>query len=324
MPNERSSLLRYVLLTSVVLSASGCSGSAGTAPTPVKQLAAISGRVTSLQTGLPVSGAAVVAISQSAPTVTATTDASGSYSFNVPITTLPWVMTFAADGYLFRQTSLGVFGDRSDVSVNLISTAPPFSLDFFREFVRGSIDHTPPYQPLARWRQAPRIFFLSRTVDTGDPVPDAVIDVMEEMAGRETPQLTGGRYTVAEFGRGPTPPAPATGWIIVSSYSGLIPGSPIAGGVSPVGAQPGSIGLRLDLTPESTCGYLMAGAFFHEMFHALGYYHTHEGFSVNNECGPLLPDAVYHAAIAYARPPGNTDPDTDLQFTVADLGESVR
>ena len=55
----------------------------------------------------------------------------------------------------------------------------------------------------------------------------------------------------------------------------------------------------------------MAGAFFHELVHALGYYHTQEGWSVNNDCGQFLPDVLYHAAIAYARPVGNTDPDTD-------------
>ena len=60
----------------------------------------------------------------------------------------------------------------------------------------------------------------------------------------------------------------------------------------------------------------MAGAFFHEIVHALGFWHVTDGFSVNNDCGQLMPALEYHAAIAYQRPVGNADPDIDQQYFV--------
>ena len=123
----------------------------------------------------------------------------------------------------------------------------------------------------------------------------------------------GGQFDVAQFARGETPPADANGWIVVKVYAGAIPNQPGAGGSSAVGANPGTISVRLDMTPVPSCGYLVAGAFYHEIVHALGYWHTSEGFSVDNQCNALLPNLVYDARIAYARPIGNRDPDVDPQ-----------
>jgi len=67
------------------------------------------------------------------------------------------------------------------------------------------------------------------------------------------------------------------------------------------------------MTPVPSCGYLVAGTFYHEVVHALGYWHASEGFSVGNSCDTLLPNLIYHARIAYLRPVGNRDPDVDLE-----------
>lgn len=56
----------------------------------------------------------------------------------------------------------------------------------------------------------------------------------------------------------------------------------------------------------------------HEVGHALGYFHVSDKNSVmypfapgNCPPGDLSPSEAYHAAIAYSRPRGNTDPDND-------------
>ena len=56
----------------------------------------------------------------------------------------------------------------------------------------------------------------------------------------------------------------------------------------------------------------------HEVGHALGFFHVSDRSSVmfptipgNCPAGNLSPSERYHAAIAYARPRGNRDPDND-------------
>jgi len=65
---------------------------------------------------------------------------------------------------------------------------------------------------------------MTRTIDTGERVADAAIDIMQAMAARETPPLTGGQFAVAQFERGDIPPADINGWIVVKVYAGVIPG----------------------------------------------------------------------------------------------------
>jgi hypothetical protein len=57
--------------------------------------------------------------------------------------------------------------------------------------------------------------------------------------------------------------------------------------------------------------------------HALGFYHTSVGFSVDNLCNDLLPEVKYHARIAYSRTYGNLDPDIDLFFNFATSSAQV-
>jgi hypothetical protein len=295
-----------------------CGPASPVAPTPVQ--VPLSGTLTSLQTGAPIAGAAVRSTGPSAlPTIT---DAFGAYT----IWGFPgvWEMTFLADGFVPRRTRLPVTDRTVDIRVNAISLDPPFSLEYYREVVRGARDFPDRLLTLARWTEAPRFFFLTRTVDAGDPVPDVIFDRMEEFASFLTPRLTGGRFSPAGFGRGPDRPASTSGWIIVESYSDGIPGAPGAGGDALVGVNPGRIRLLLNPSPRVSCTFAMAGAFYHEVVHALGFWHVSGGFSVDNLCGDLLPALEYHAGIAYSRPVGNLDPDTDPQFTIAPAAIAIR
>jgi hypothetical protein len=257
-------------------------------------------------TGEPVAGAKV---STSSVPATTTSSVNGSFALTGP--TGFWRFTFEAPGYVERSSPVRVLRP-TDILDTLISTAAPFSLEYFRELVRGKTDNDSALQPVRRWLDTPRYFFLTRTLDTGTPIPDAIIDAMQAHATFLTPRLTDNRYTVGAFGRGEAPPASLAGWIIVETYANGIPDAPGAGGNAFVGANPGRI--RLLFRPEaagSQCQYRMAGAFYHEVVHALGFWHAPGGFSVDNSCGELLPDVTYHARIAYLRPPGNLDPDWD-------------
>jgi hypothetical protein len=270
----------------------------------------ITGRLISTQAGTPVAGAVV---SGSKAVSSVFTDVSGAYRIEGYLGL--WSIGFDAEGFVPRRTHFNFVNPTVNLNVNAISLSPPFSLEYYREAVRGTRDYPGQMFALSRWTQAPRFFFLTRTLDAGDVVPDAVIDRMQAFAVQLTPSLTGGKLVVAQMARGTQPPVPANGWIVVESYTKGIPDAPNAGGDSWVGLNPGRI--RLLFRPEQSsalCGFRMAGAFFHEIVHALGYWHVTDGLSVNNDCGQLMPALEYHAAIAYQRPVGNTDPDVDQQF----------
>jgi hypothetical protein len=302
-------LMKVLLLSSFICFFAGCAKPTAPSVNP-NPAYPITGRLTSTQAGTPVAGATV---SSSKALNSVLTDASGAYRIEGSLGL--WSIGFEAAGFVPRRTHFNLVNPTAGLNVTAISLAPPFSLEYYREAVRGARDHPGQMFALSRWTQAPRFFFLTRTLDAGDAVPDAVIDKMQEFAVRLTPPLTGGKFVVAQMERGPAPPASINGWIIVESYTNGIPDAPNAGGDSWVGINPGRI--RLLFRPQlsgALCGFRMAGAFFHEIVHALGYWHVAEGFSVDNDCGQLMPALEYHAAIAYQRPAGNIDPDVDQQY----------
>lgn len=298
----------WAIASLVVLA--GCSGSttptAPQGPRPVT----VSGTLSSLQTAQPVAGVVATSSFGMAP---ATSDTAGAYRITGPIGI--WDLLFRGDGFVERRTSLNIVNPTVGLNVNLIALAPPFSLDYYRQLVRGLGDNAVA-QPLARWTQPPKFHFLTTIIDTGDRIPTEILDVMEAMARALTPKLTGGRFAAAEFARSSERPANSAGWIVIESYANGIPDAPGAGGDSLVGVNPGRIRLRYRPEATQTCGYRMAGAFYHEIVHALGYWHTSEGFSVDNGCTALLPNLEYHAVIAYSRPVGNRDPDTDVSYVI--------
>lgn len=308
-----SSLLWAVVALYVGCSRSSPASSAGPTP-PTGTPGVVAGRVAAVATGEPVAGALVTSGS-----VSVSTDANGSFSMPAPSANRGvWATSVTAPEYLARQVWLRAAGTRNDVSIDLISELPPFSLVYYREFVRGVLDRGQ-FLTLQRWTTAPKIFFRTTTTDTNDPVPDEVIDTMEEIARREMPWFTGGRFLPAGMARGPVPPTPAAGWIIVSSFTDGIPGSPTAGGTGQVGTNPGDIRLVLNtrkLAESSGCFFGMTGAFAHELVHALGFWHVAAGtWTVGNQCLQPTSEAEYHARIAYSRPIGNLDPDTDTANT---------
>ena len=187
------------LMICTAIAAQGCSGSPATPTSGSPPIATVTGRVTLLQTGDSLGGVVVVATLPGEQR-SAKTDNAGRYTLPLPINPGVWGLSFTNSGDLPRGVYRQVTAPE-DVSVDMISTDPPFSLDFYRQFVRGALDNNGSLRALARWTTAPSFFFVTRTVDAGDPIPGAVFDVMQNMATRETPLLTVGRFAPAGFAR---------------------------------------------------------------------------------------------------------------------------
>jgi hypothetical protein len=96
------------------------------------------------------------------------TDAAGVYSISGAAGT--WVLRFTADGFVDHGTFLPVTSARTGIDATLIAMTAPFSLDYYRQLVRGSLDHAGQFLPLARWTQAPKFFF--RTTDQRSGISD--------------------------------------------------------------------------------------------------------------------------------------------------------
>lgn len=144
-------------------------------------------------------------------------------------------------------------------------------------------------------------------------------------------EFTGGRLRVAQFERGPAPRPEERGWIVVEWTEAL--GDGFCGRAF-VGANPG----RIELHPRNDgcrCpgdpAQVSRSVMWHEVGHALGFWHTGNPddvmFEAFNSCvGAVSARERLHGPIAYARPSGNTDPDTDpgTAVTAVPLDAMVR
>jgi hypothetical protein len=249
--------------------------------------------------------------------VATSTDSAGRFTLSgVPVSGTG-AITVSAEGHLFRGVAAALDGRPLDLSIDVIRDALPFSLEFYRAFVRNNFETTA-LLPTARWTRAPS-FYLKTTVETsGEVVPAAVVARIRDVIANSVRELSGGRYEMAAFETGTDTRAAEDGWVTVTFYPELSGG---AFGRSTVGGNTGTIELRYgmvssEFTNPGNCLTPEVSLVDHEIVHTMGFWHTRNVFA-DSFSGPGCPGSGrpahvrYHAGVMYSRPVGNRDPDID-------------
>jgi hypothetical protein len=306
----------------------GCQQSTGTPAAPTPATVSLSGVVVS-QDGSPVPGAFISV--RGLDGMNRFTEADGRFTLVEPRTSAGsgQLQVWMADSrvpelgdIVYRQVDVGLLTSTDTLRIEVIRDEPPFSMPFYEELVRGSLHG---YNGLATrpWTVDPSFHIRTTHVETGEAVPDSILDDLEQNLRRSVSQLSGGRRHVAVVVRSPDSGPDRDGWVNVP-FQSVLP-SPGAGGQATVGGNQGTMWLRFDpsdprLPPGNgfACANVI-GAADHEIMHTMGFWHVSpvpgvpKPFQSADFCtGDERPEIVrYHAAIMYSRPRGNRPPDCD-------------
>ena len=246
-----------------------------------------------------------------------TTDSQGLFQLGDTILppTNPYSVSVSGAGFITHDMWVSwQRGDRTGVTLDAIRDTPPFSMEFYRQFVRGMYDQ--PNAPWAwfGWTTAPS-FYLKTVDQNGRAVEPEVVTVVLDALRRSVPAWTAGKMSAVAIESGVEDRPQVDGWINVVVRRD--PSERRTCGFAYIGANPGLITLNDDVC---SCGSVkIPGAVvLHEVGHAMGFFHVADRKSIMypfaaGDCpaGALSAAESYHAAIAYSRPRGNTDPDRD-------------
>lgn len=310
--------IRQAALLALVCCAATCGGGSG--PTSPEAPAAsqptppppsdwsIAGTVVSSLTAAPVSGATLAVGGR-----TLTTDAQGRWTLSG---TGQIAATLAAEisapGHITRHATIRGANGRADVRIDLFRDASPFSLEFYRELVRDSLEAST-LEPLLRWTSNPSVYVDIRN-PKGGVLSASEVDLIHRAAAEAITAFSGGALSLARFESGAAARGEQDGWINVEIIH-----DPAADycGEATVGANPGVVVINYD---SCTCNgqKFSASTVAHEFGHALGFYHVADEASLmyyadGEVCDTATPSARerHHGALAYTRPNGSTDIDRD-------------
>lgn len=233
-------------------------------------------------------------------TLTDTVSGAPIGSYRETVTRFPARLTLSIAGHLQRDVEITAAGQ----TVDLIPTAAPFDLEFYRQFARGTLENASP-QTLRVLSAAPSIYLQTTGLSAAN------VAALEQAARLVIPALTGERFQVQTWETGAAARAEQAGWIVVE----LVNDDAKTCGLANIGATAGHI--WLNTIPRCGDGHqiLDPGVFLHELGHALGFWHVSTSGSVmlpNVRRAVMVPALDrYHAAIAYHRTAGNRDLDVD-------------
>jgi carboxypeptidase family protein len=332
-------LPRHVLFALAVC-ASACGGTTPTPPTPTTPVtpvtptptptptppapttATVTGRVIAVNGGQGLSGVTV-----SLGSATVTTDGTGAYtSPELPFGSLR--VTLTAAGIVPRSVTAAVNASRT-LPLDAIALSGGFDQTFYRQFVRNTLDAPDKPEPLRRWTRTTQVYL--KTVDeSGFEVAlndSRLLDAAEQIAREMIPIWSAGTIGVTNVVRGTETREGQAGWLTIRWLAnGSEPG---VCGNAVVGGDVINLNWRNQGCNCPGLGFART-VIRHELGHAMGFWHTDSANDVMfvrlsySTCDVgLSARERYHAAIAYARPAGNADPDSDPVTSVLSLPTKI-
>lgn len=196
---------------------------------------------------------------------------------------------------------------------------------FYRHLVRNGLEEPGVLQPLRRWTRTPSIYL--KTVDeAGQAIDGTTLNTVETTTIEAIPRWTSGRLGVPVVERGTATREGQSGWITIK----FPPPNTAEGycGRAQVAVDGGWIELYYTRVSSAPTHCRVGGAVVvpmvvrHEIGHALGFWHTDDPNDVMSAGTWLNPNLLMsareltHAEVAYRRPVGNLDPDSDPSSVV--------
>lgn len=240
-------------------------------------------------------------------------------------------LTLAGGGILTRSLVLAL-GTTRDVAVDAVALISPFEPAFYRQLVRNAFETPAAIQPLRRWTRTPSIYL--KTVDeAGEAIHGPTLDLIEATVREAVPQWTSGKLGVPVVERGTATREGQSGWITIKFPKEI---ATDGCGRAEVAVEGGWIELSYHVPSSAPINCRVPGAVIaplvvrHELGHALGFWHTDAETDVmwggvwTNAALTPSPRELVAAAIAYTRPVGNLDPDSDPAGAVTLIAMTAR